>query len=42
MKLKFFKYENDQLTKANDGQELISMTYDDYNFRLITLTEDYV
>lgn len=27
---------------SNDGQEIISLRYDPYNFRIITLTEEYV
>ena len=30
------------MISANDGQEIISMTYEEYNYRLVTLCEEYV
>ena len=35
--LLFFK-----LLSSNDGQEILSMTYDNTNYKLVTLTEDYI
>lgn len=30
------------LLTSNDGQEVLSMSYDPYTFKLVTLTEDYI
>lgn len=30
------------MPNANDGQDILAMSYDPYNFKLVTLTEDYV
>ena len=31
-----------QILNANDGQDILAMTYDPYNYRIVTVTEDFI
>lgn len=37
-----FLMKKNKAVDSNDGQEILALRYDQYRFRLITLTEDYV